>query len=1145
MLTNRHPCPEIVLLLVIMLFSAGPVVADITYLTEGFEGEDIPAGWTRIVVSGSSDWQVNGVRASEGFHSILAPGGPPEVVQEIWLVSPPIATTDRYSFFLRFHESADFWPDFGGVHEILVSTTDPLTGSFTSVLTLTPANHTLGPAWQIVDVGLGAVVESDADPFYVAFRYLGEYADDWYIDEVIIFGLPVIDIGMGLFESTVHPVKPDETINVDLVVENLGSQDSGPYDLNYSVTDESETEVLNQTESYGGILAGETATITANMSLAGEGYYTINVTAQLPGDEDPTNDTATTGVEVMPRDLRSLAVLDIVYDETESNDARAQLDPFLAANEDVFSGLTLHKTVAFSPFYNGQMDPVRTRFFPYIQGGGLSLDLNNRREWNTPPGPPVTDWGAAVLELEAAAVGGASPMTISTDVRFDPSTDIARVISIVHNFHELMPGSENRIFFYHTRDNAEGGGYHATHLSTINTSSGQLLDNAPGVQVFEFDVYRDPSVPVEDLKVVTEVSRFHDGDWDRVVQSDAQRVVRKGGDPLLRADFDHWRDLPTGWTREPPASSNPWSVIPFGNGRWDGAARAPLGTSAEIEAAITEGLAYLEEVQLRGSVRLRVDDPPAPGSQFEVLASTGGSAFPADFTSLLTIDLTTGPPPAAWETFEFIYLPPAGTTQVRFAFAVSSPEPPGDSFLYLDDLLIEPDAAANIRMTHTRDVGILAMDFPELPILTTGPPPRVFLEVGNVVTLPGDPADFEARFMIRDQGGDVVHREVRPVAGLAAGDYLVLPFDVPALAPGRFDFIGDVMLTGDQDGFNDRIILEEVEAYEHPLVNFSLGVVNEGDPESDMLRLAVDGETSIWTSRFSHIQAHANDLMPDRFFDEDPAMHTLLRKMPHYADAAGLPSFAGEFLYPEEEYLGAKSVPWTTIVQNWLAAANSHASPMTLDTSFFWFVPNTSGQIWVDITLDHQLRDDRDYYLYATITEDDADGLGYNHVPRVLYPDVNGRLVDKYPGFFQKIFSFSLDPSWKFDDLRLVSWVVEKSPDGFEKIVQSHSRFVTDTPATTGEVPARTALTGIFPNPFNPRTTVSFELVSRERARVAVYDLSGRLVKVLADRVFNGGSHDLVWNGRDRNDQSVAAGVYLCRMEAGRVTQNGRMTLVK
>jgi hypothetical protein len=83
---------------------------------------------------------------------------------------------------------------------------------------------------------------------------------------------------------------------------------------------------------------------------------------------------------------------------------------------------------------------------------------------------------------------------------------------------------------------------------------------------------------------------------------------------------------------------------------------------------------------------------------------------------------------------------------------------------------------------------------------------------------------------------------------------------------------------------------------------------------------------------------------------------------------------------------------------------------------------------------------------------------------------------------------------------------------------------------------ARTALLQNYPNPFNPATVVGFDLAARGRARVEIFDVLGRRVATLADRVFEAGRHRLHWNGRDNRGHEVASGVYLCRL----VTDTGR-----
>lgn len=84
------------------------------------------------------------------------------------------------------------------------------------------------------------------------------------------------------------------------------------------------------------------------------------------------------------------------------------------------------------------------------------------------------------------------------------------------------------------------------------------------------------------------------------------------------------------------------------------------------------------------------------------------------------------------------------------------------------------------------------------------------------------------------------------------------------------------------------------------------------------------------------------------------------------------------------------------------------------------------------------------------------------------------------------------------------------------------------------------------PNPFNPRTAIAFELAEPARVRLTVHDLGGRLVRTLADgRLLSAGPHAADWGGVDGAGRPVAAGVYICRLEAGGVVDRTRMVLVR
>lgn len=101
------------------------------------------------------------------------------------------------------------------------------------------------------------------------------------------------------------------------------------------------------------------------------------------------------------------------------------------------------------------------------------------------------------------------------------------------------------------------------------------------------------------------------------------------------------------------------------------------------------------------------------------------------------------------------------------------------------------------------------------------------------------------------------------------------------------------------------------------------------------------------------------------------------------------------------------------------------------------------------------------------------------------------------------------------------------------------------TPVVDGDLPTALAVTGVSPNPFNPRTVVHFAVPEAATVRLRVYDLRGRVVATLADGAMTAGHHSVAWNGRDAGDRPAAAGVYLLRLDDGRSTTTRKAVLAK
>jgi hypothetical protein len=95
-------------------------------------------------------------------------------------------------------------------------------------------------------------------------------------------------------------------------------------------------------------------------------------------------------------------------------------------------------------------------------------------------------------------------------------------------------------------------------------------------------------------------------------------------------------------------------------------------------------------------------------------------------------------------------------------------------------------------------------------------------------------------------------------------------------------------------------------------------------------------------------------------------------------------------------------------------------------------------------------------------------------------------------------------------------------------------------------LPKQFALQQNHPNPFNPRTTITYHLEKENIVHLKIFDLAGRLVAVLADGDNQAsGKHTTTWMGRDLHGRVMPSGTYFYRLIAGRNTETKRMLLIR
>ncbi len=131
-------------------------------------------------------------------------------------------------------------------------------------------------------------------------------------------------------------------------------------------------------------------------------------------------------------------------------------------------------------------------------------------------------------------------------------------------------------------------------------------------------------------------------------------------------------------------------------------------------------------------------------------------------------------------------------------------------------------------------------------------------------------------------------------------------------------------------------------------------------------------------------------------------------------------------------------------------------------------------------------------------------------------------------------------------------WCVEAVPAAGVVRFGTYGRGIWDyhvldpTSVAEGEAPPEPAIAlAAYPNPFNPRTVLRYQLDGPAEPRLTLYDASGRRLRVLREGPQDAGAHEYVWDGRDGAGNELPSGVYLARIEAAGRHGSARLTLIR
>ena len=94
-------------------------------------------------------------------------------------------------------------------------------------------------------------------------------------------------------------------------------------------------------------------------------------------------------------------------------------------------------------------------------------------------------------------------------------------------------------------------------------------------------------------------------------------------------------------------------------------------------------------------------------------------------------------------------------------------------------------------------------------------------------------------------------------------------------------------------------------------------------------------------------------------------------------------------------------------------------------------------------------------------------------------------------------------------------------------------------------IPEKFGLSQNYPNPFNPKTTINYQLPEDSKVSIRIYNLLGKEIKELVNDFKQAGYHDVIWDGKDFQENNVSSGIYIIQIRADNYREVRKATILR
>ncbi len=224
-------------------------------------------------------------------------------------------------------------------------------------------------------------------------------------------------------------------------------------------------------------------------------------------------------------------------------------------------------------------------------------------------------------------------------------------------------------------------------------------------------------------------------------------------------------------------------------------------------------------------------------------------------------------------------------------------------------------------------------------------------------------------------------------------------------------------------------------------------------------------------------------------------------------------------------------------------------APVTI-TMWGDYTPST-GEGTVNVHLQNDSTATINGRVIVVITEDSLyymapNGVNWhNHVPRDYLPDHNGSLVSIPPGNYAIVTQpFTINSIWNDNYCTILAWIQNDSMqvDTTMEIWQGGMKKVTELGIEEVNTDVKSSQVLVMPNPCVGETRFVFELPAGLEYTIAIYDVSGRHIRVL-ERISPGERAAVQWDVRDSKGQAMSSGVYFYEFTSQLVNTSGKIVV--